>query len=107
MKLILINPKNQTVTEVEHDGSLDSIYKHLECDCFTSVNIGDNDIYVDDEGLLMEPEFFFQFGELDPLAGNGLISSYDQEGETIPPTLTVEEVKAKVTFSKATRAFYD
>ena len=83
MKSILIDVKKQEVKEVEHDDTLASIYKHVDCGTFDVVNIdGVNSIYVDDVSL----------------AGNGLVLGVDEEGETTSPTLMLEEVKKAVTF---------
>lgn len=107
MKAILIDVNNKTITEVEvtsnHEGSqLDSIYKHVGCDMVEVVNIGENDIYVDEEGLLKftpSTNFFMWKGYPQPLAGNGLIMGYDEStGNSIGVTLSVDEVKNNVSF---------
>jgi len=102
MKAILIDVENQKVTAVLHDDTLESIYKHVDCRTFDVVNIdGVNSIYVDDEGLFVEDQLYFKYtGTTDSvsLAGNGLILGVDDEGETISPTLMLEEVEQAVTF---------
>ena len=102
MKALLIDVKNQEVTEVEHDDTLESIYNHINCRTFDVVRIDDvNSIYIDDEGLFVEDQLYFKYiGTTDSvsLAGNGLILGVDDEGETIEPTLTLEHVKSKVSF---------
>lgn len=108
MKAILIDPVNQTVSEVEHDDSrtLESINGHIEADCFdvVTVNMKRDGIYVDDEGLFKEDLYIFNY--FDPeemyepaqLAGKGLILGCDDEGRAIAPSLTVEEVRRNVRF---------
>ena len=102
MKAILINVKTQEIKEVEHDGTLKSIYKHIDCRTFDVVNIdGTNSIYVDDEGLFVENQLYFEYSGSErviQLAGNGLILGVDDEGEAISPTINIEEVRAKVRF---------
>ena len=102
MKAILIDVKKQEVKEVEHDDTLASIYKHVNCGTFDVVNIdGVNSIYVDDEGLFVEDQLYFKYtGTTNSvsLAGNGLVLGVDEEGETTSPTLMLEEVKKAVTF---------
>ena len=102
MKAILIDVKNQEITEVLHDNTLESIYKHVDCRTFDVVNIdGVNSIYVDDEGLFVEDQLYFKYtGTTNSvsLAGNGLVLGVDEEGETTSPTLMLEEVKKAVTF---------
>ena len=63
MKAILINVKDQSITEVEHDDTLDNIYDLLNCRTFTVVRIDETDsIYVDDEGLYVDDQLFFEYG---------------------------------------------
>lgn len=109
MRAILIDPIAHTITEVEHNGDFRHIYtllsdppNGLEVDDFNIVDIGnDNTLYVDGEGLLKNPRYFFTFqGYHQPLAGRGLVLACDEEGETIPTTLTIAEIKAKVTFGE-------
>lgn len=103
MKAILIDVINQEIKEVEHDDTLESIYKHVDCGTFDVVRIDNlNSIYIDDEGLFVEDQQFFNYeGTEDTvtLAGNGLILGVDDEGNTIEPTLTLEEVKSSVFWS--------
>jgi hypothetical protein len=54
---------------------------------------------VDDEGLLKPQEGFFIYeGYRQPLAGNGLVLGTDEEGESVDPKMTLEELKSRVTF---------
>ena len=58
MKAILINPFNQTITEVEYSGNFKEIYKLIDCSTFDCINIDDdNTLFVDDEGLLKENRY--------------------------------------------------
>ena len=101
MKAILINPFEQSVTEVEYSGDFRDIYKLIDAQCFDCARISRMDgIFVDDEGLLNAPTHFFEHSEYpSPLAGKGLIVGCDNRGESQSCQTTVEEVKAKVTFS--------
>ena len=104
MRAILINPEVRTITEVEHNGDYKQIYEYLQCGTFTAVGIehkdgASNAIFVDDEGLLNDPRFFFLYkGYNQPLANNGLILGSDEEGETVGTTLSLEHVKSRVRF---------
>tara|TARA_R100001369_G_scaffold43811_1_gene69911 strand:+ start:331 stop:693 length:363 start_codon:yes stop_codon:yes gene_type:complete len=103
MKAILIDVINQEIKEVIHDDTLESIYKFVDCRAFDIVNIDEeNTLYVDDEGLFVEDQLFFEYsgdtGTKVQLAGNSLLLGYNEEGETIPPSLTLSHVKSKVTF---------
>lgn len=105
MKAYLIDPVQKAVTEVEHDesNSLASIYKHTRCDCIDLVHIDRHDaIYVDDNGLLNGIPFgmFVLTGthRAAPLAGYGLVLGVNNMGETVAPRITLDELRAMVTF---------
>ena len=102
MKAILIDVYNKDIKEVEYDGTLDFIYFNLACRTFDVVRIDDvNSIFVDDEGLLRQNQLYFEYSGSNgifQLAGNGLILGVDDEGNSISPTLTVEDVEGKVNF---------
>tara|TARA_R100000315_G_C5181580_1_gene105337 strand:- start:66 stop:413 length:348 start_codon:yes stop_codon:yes gene_type:complete len=112
MKAILIDTKNAEVREVEHDDTLKNIYELVGCSTFDVVRIDEtNSIYVDDEGLLIKDPLFFIYhgtnhdgfhGKIQALAGNGLILGVDSEGNSIAPTITVEEVKEAIDFREGT-----
>lgn len=101
MKAILIDPFEQTVKEVQYSGDFNQIYDLIDAQTFDVARIGRGDgIFVDDEGLLNAPTHFFEHSEYpSPLAGKGLIVGCDHQGESVSCKTTVEEVKAKVTFS--------
>ena len=103
MKAILIDVKNQLVKEVEHDDTLKNIYELVDCRTFDVVSIdGKNSIYVDDEGLYREDQLYFEYSGTEHsvrLAGNGLVLGLNREtGDSISPTISVEEVENKVRF---------
>ena len=101
IKAILIDVYEKEIREVDYDGTLDFIYFNLACRTFDVVRIDDvNSIFVDDEGILKD-NLYFEYSASDrvfQLAGNGLILGVDDEGNSISPTLTVEDVKGKVNF---------
>tara|TARA_E500000178_G_C16881729_1_gene689328 strand:- start:297 stop:713 length:417 start_codon:yes stop_codon:yes gene_type:complete len=107
-KAILINPFNKTIEMVDYDfgGSYLQI-SHLigteECvkPLFCAVDIdGTNTVYIDDEGLYRETQAYFMWeGYHQPLQGKGLILGTDYDnGESIPTTLSLDEVKEQVSF---------
>tara|TARA_A100001201_G_C3984961_1_gene169801 strand:+ start:289 stop:627 length:339 start_codon:yes stop_codon:yes gene_type:complete len=103
MKAILIDVKNEEVREVEFDDTLKNIYELVDCATFDVVRIDEtNGIYVDDEGLFVEDQLFFTYVHYNnycqTLAGNGLILGVDSEGNSISPTLSLEEVQEAVEF---------
>lgn len=104
MKAYLIDPTAQTVSQVEYDGNYKSIYKLIDCDTFTTVLLADDNdaIFVDDEGLLKdEPGPFFNLkGYPQPLAGKGLVLGADNEGESVEPTATLDQIKDMISFEQ-------
>lgn len=107
-KAILINPFNKTIEMVDYDfgGSYLQI-SHLigteECvkPLFCAVDIDEtNTVYIDDEGLYRDTQAYFMWeGYHQPLQGKGLILGTDYDsGESIPTTLSLDEVKEKISF---------
>ncbi len=99
MKGILINPHEETITEVEYSGNYKEIYDIIDCRTFDVVSLSDaDDLYVDDEGLLVEgnQRYFSWSGR--NFAGMGLIMGHDDEGETIETTYDLQEVVDRVEF---------
>ena len=107
-KATLINPFNKTIEMVDYDfgGSYLQI-SHLigteECvkPLFCAVDIDEtNTVYIDDEGLYRETQAYFMWeGYHQPLQGKGLILGTDYDnGESIPTTLSLDEVKEQVSF---------
>ena len=107
-KGILIDVHNRTITEVEvtkdsNDSELQSMYNHIKCGMVECVSLNDeNDVWVDEEGLLTLTPFsmFFKIdGYHEFLCGNGLVLGFDEEnGDSSDTTLTIDDVKSKVTF---------
>jgi hypothetical protein len=99
---ILIDPEARTIEEVWHNGNFKQIYEFIKASTFTGVNVDRrNCIYVDDEGLLNHPRYFFVWeGYAQPLANRGLILGFNEEGDTVSCTLDMDEVKRKVSFTE-------
>ena len=105
MKAILINPKLQTINEVNYSGDYKDIYKLTECSTFTAIYPFDNcedTIYLDDEGLLKSSNYCFTFrcddGRNEPLMGNALVLGADDEGESKDVETSIDEIKRRVSF---------
>lgn len=106
MRAIFIEAAEQRITELDFGEGVRKrelykvIQEKLGVRCFTVINIDDGDtLYIDDEGLLKDPEFFFTFGSYpQPLAGNGLILGVDEEGDDTDATLPLDKAVAAITF---------
>ena len=102
MRAIVINAKDRTVTETEIDGKLNSL-QQIVGGLITPVYDGLDDshhCYVNDEGLLHNPQHFFMFDDgHQPLAGNGVILSSTNDGDEAPCTLSLDWVQQRVTFT--------
>jgi len=99
VRIILINPFDQTVKEGVYGGDYREIYDLIECRTFDVVSLSDaDDLYVDDEGLLVEgnQRYFSWSGR--NFAGMGLIMGHDDEGETVGTTYDLQEVVDRVEF---------
>ncbi len=104
MKTILIDPHTRTITEADHDGSLEAIDALLHCDMITTVTIDrkGGTLFLDDEGLLkdLRAQAFFKLDTYaDPLAGYAMVVGTDYEGETVATPYTVEDIAKRVTWT--------
>lgn len=95
----LIDPFEKVIIPVYYDGDYRSIYGLIESDVFDCARCGRYDLFVDDEGLFKEEQKFFIVPDYpQPLAGKALVVGVDEEGNTIPPSITLEELEAHVMF---------
>lgn len=108
MRAILIDPIARTISETEHNGDYRDIYRllsdpehGLEVDDFNTVLWNNrNVVFVDGEGLLKNPRYFFTIrGYLQPLAGRGLILGLNGP-ETIATDLTLRQVRPSIGFQE-------
>lgn len=96
MKAILINPETQTISEIQIDGGLESMYKAMDCEMIEAPVNFDNDdtLYCDEEGL-----FKPQKGGIIakdwcmPILGKVLIVGSDDEGNSVDVRGTIETYK--------------
>lgn len=102
MKAILIDPFDQSVSEVDYNGDYKEIHNLCNCSTFDVVQLrdGENDIYVDDEGLLKTNRYFrYVDGDYThTLAGKSLILAHDDEGSSVDTTLNAADVAWVVEF---------
>ena len=101
MKAIFIDVTAQTVTDITLKPGISAMYKAINCQCVDRVVLDDEtDLWIDDEGLLHEPQPpKFKIGGYDTtFSGNGLICGYNSEGETIGTIYTSEQVRPLIEF---------
>tara|TARA_Y100000114_G_C11637060_1_gene267327 strand:+ start:200 stop:541 length:342 start_codon:yes stop_codon:yes gene_type:complete len=93
MKLLLINPFEQTVKAVKSTGDLEDIYNLLDCNTIDAIGIDQqNVLYIDDCGLLKNDQRYFSInGKV--LAGNGLVIGFDDEGDSIDTSLNIDDLQ--------------
>jgi hypothetical protein len=105
MRGVLINPKEQTVTEVMLRRNDSREIQRFVGGPFTITPVGKrNLLHMREDALLHNPQFFFELGDLpEPIAGNGLVLGSRGRNNT-DTTLTVEQVREMVSFISAEEA---
>jgi hypothetical protein len=102
MRAIIIDAEKRAVSEAEIDGSLHSLQQvvgRLIDPVYPGLEGTDHHCYVNDEGLLNNPQDFFMLKDgHQPLAGNGVILSTTGDGDEAACTLSLDWVKERVTF---------
>jgi hypothetical protein len=111
IKAILIDPFACTVEHVEvnkHDSR--SYYAHLSHEtmpvytfaiAYAGVLKGRDAIFVDDDGLMKEPQRFFQIATAhQPFAGKGLIIGADHNGDAADAETSLNMVRMSVIFGE-------
>ena len=117
MRAILIDPERRSITEIQIDGSIESICAALGWESFEghpwlngSLETGGDTIYGDAYGLFTEPppRYFFQV-DVDPpgpaatisaCPGKGLVVGVDREGGGCDARISVAELTARIAFTR-------
>jgi Domain of unknown function (DUF3846) len=102
MRAIVIDAQQRTVHETDIDGELRSLQKivgGLITPVYPGLEGTGHHAYVNDEGLLNNPQHFFMLKDgHQPLAGNGVILSTTHDGDEAPATLPLDWVKERIAF---------
>jgi hypothetical protein len=101
VKGILIDPFEQTVTEVEiKDYDYKKIYPLIGADMFQAVGLDEvNAAFIDEEGLFKPIQKFFMIKDYPhPIANKALVLGSNEDGDTVSTTLNLNEVKDLITF---------
>jgi hypothetical protein len=97
LRAILIDPIAQHIDEIHIEPGLASIRSALRCDMIDIVQLGrDADLFVDDEGRLVEDQRCFSLPGAEIIAGRALILASDEEGETIGTRIPLAPIQAMV-----------
>jgi hypothetical protein len=92
-KCILIDSEKKTITSVEINGSLESIYKLLDCSTIAApIEFENRDtMYVDDEGLYKKQTGGIMMRKWSyPIVGKVMIIGCDDEGESVDVKTPIE-----------------
>ena len=103
MKSFLIDPFNQKIEVAIYSSDYKDISKLIEADSglFDVVRLYANQdvAFVDDEGLYVEDQkFWIHKNYPTPLAGKALVLGTDDEGDSISPATTIEQLKDDIKF---------
>ena len=103
MKSFLIDPFNQKIEVAIYSGDYKDISKIIEADSglFDVVRLYANQdvAFVDDEGLYVEDQkFWIHKNYPTPLAGKALVLGTDDEGDSISPATSIEQLKDDIKF---------
>lgn len=101
MNLIKIDPQTRTVERIESTGTLEDMYRLIDCrfiDVCARQDNGDS-LTVDDESLDLEPQpEAFSYNGFGPIHGIALLTGIDDEGGTAKPVTSVEEATSQITW---------
>ena len=111
MMSILINPIDQTIRDVWYDKNKETsrlkwIQDTLDVHTISGIRLDEDDhyMYVDDEGMLSNINYFFKYFNktfyVEPvlIAGKGLVVSTDEHGDDIEPEITIGELRPRIQF---------
>lgn len=102
-RAFLVDVKNETVTEVQVDDTVEAYNRLIGSSCYTGgPRLRNRDGFlVDDEGLLKltpQSKFFTFKGYPQPLVGNGLLLGCASNGHTRDVKSDIDEIRKDVKF---------
>jgi hypothetical protein len=111
MRAILINPIDETIKEVFYEGNkqysrLHWIQDTINCNTIDGVRLDEwgQYMYIDDEGMLSNMNYFFKYTNNDYyvepvlIAGKALVVGTDHLGNDIEPELTIGDLRPRIKF---------
>ena len=104
----LIDPVRKSVFQIKYSylGDVNETAHAINAPYVEAVNLDDKHcVWVDDEGLFRQHVWFWDIKckfhpEGKRLANVGLVTGYDDEGETVPPTMSFDELNNMLTFDQ-------
>ena len=104
----LIDPVRKSVFQIKYSylGDVNETAHAINAPYVEDVNLDDKHcVWVDDEGLLRKYVWLWDIKckfhpEGKQLAGLGLVTGYDEEGETVPPTMSIEELNDSLNYQQ-------
>jgi hypothetical protein len=109
LKSVLIDPFDQSISEVVHEDSLAAMYKLMDCKLVEAVHRNDRGnaitgdskhyLYVDEEGMYkVNQQAFIVAGKM--IMGRALVRRADREGNDIDATICSQDLKMLVRFPR-------
>jgi len=120
MRAILIDPKHKQIMQIDYNGDYKTIYEHLSfypnaegmthkprAFDIVRIPVGNDGIYVDDEGLYAPNEdkhwFTYRYNAHEmhqniPLVNRGLVIGCDENGDSVDCDSTVDSIKSQITW---------
>ena len=120
MRAILIDPKAKQIMQIDYNGDYKTIYEHLSfypnaegmthkprAFDIVRIPVGNDGIYVDDEGLYVPNEdkhwFTYRYNAHEmhqniPLVNRGLVIGCDENGDSVDCDSTVDSIKSQITW---------
>lgn len=101
MKMILIDAFNRKIRQIDREPKLETYYELIGCRTIDAVYLENQNVgYVDDEGLLSNPQHFFHIPGIIPypLAGNMVIIGTDDQGNDVAPHISADDISPIIQF---------
>lgn len=102
MRAFLIDPFEQSVREVAHEGDFHDILNQIRSKNMDAATLGVSGgvkitVYVADDGYYVQPQAWWRFdGNPNPLPGRGLIVGTDYKGDTVAAPVDELWIKQRV-----------
>ena len=97
MKAIFIDAKNQTVSQIEVENDLQSMYDKIGCRVVQVVEYRNELIVCDEEARLKPWEYGFALGDW-RICGSALIVSDTEDGDFADTKMSAEDVAREIRF---------